>query len=134
MLKKESGFENYLNSLSVRDRTAFTKLRLSNHSLMIEKMRHEFPKPPETDRRCPFCPDFVENEIHFLLVCPTFSIHRENLISLATRTIPNFRTLNDNEKFLLLMTENSIIRETVKYLRTTFEIREFLIRPHRHNG
>ena len=134
LLKKESGFENYLNSLSVKDRTAFTRLRLSNHSLMIEKMRHEFPKPPETDRRCPFCPDFVENEIHFLLVCPTFSIHRENLISLATRTIPNFRTLNDNEKFLLLITENSIIMETAKYLRTTFEVREFLTRPHRYNG
>ena len=134
LLKKESGFENYLNNLSVRDRTAFTRLRLSNHSLMIEKMRHQFPKPPETDRRCPFCPNFVENEIHFLLVCPTFSIHRENLISLATRTIPNFRTLNDNEKFLVLMTENSIIKETAKYLKTTFEVREFLTRPHKCNG
>ena len=92
------------------------------------------PKPPETDRRCPFCPNFVENEIHFLLICPTFSIHRENFISLATRTIPNFRTLNDNEKFLVLMTENSIIKETANYLKTTFEVREFLTRPHKCNG
>ena len=75
-IKTGSGFEGYLNHIPVRDRTAFTRLRLSNHQLMIEKMRHQVPKPPERDRRCPFCPDLVEDEIHFLLDCPTFAVHR----------------------------------------------------------
>ena len=58
-IKKESGFEIYLNQIPTKDRTAFTRLRLSNHQLMIEKMRHDFPKPPESERRCPFCPNHV---------------------------------------------------------------------------
>ena len=37
-LKTVTGLEEYLNSVeNVRDRTALTKIRLSNHSLMIEK-------------------------------------------------------------------------------------------------
>ena len=51
-VKTQRGFESYLNLLPVNDRTALTKLRLSNHQLMIEKMRHQNPKPPEYDRRC----------------------------------------------------------------------------------
>ena len=118
LIKNESGFEIYLDKIPFRDRVAFTKLRLSNHQLMIEKMRHQFPKPPESERLCPFCQNLVENEIHFLLTCPTFSTHREQLISLATNTIPNFETLSITEKFQILMTENTIIKTTAKYIRT----------------
>ena len=132
-IKKESGFEIYLNQIPMKDRTAFTRLRLSNHQLMIEKMRHDFPKPPESERRCPFCPNHVENEIHFLLNFPTFTIHRESLITLATNTIPDFRTINDVEKFQILMTEKNIIKTTAKFIRIAFEVREFLVKPHRCN-
>ena len=85
-----------MTKVAMKDRTAFTKRRLSNHhQLMIEKVRHDFPKPPEFERRCPFCSNHVENEIHFLLNFPTFTIHRESLITLATNTIPGFRTIKD---------------------------------------
>ena len=41
LLKVQLGFENYLNDIkSIKERTALTKLRLSNHSLMIKKRRH----------------------------------------------------------------------------------------------
>ena len=133
-IKTKSGFESYLNHIPTKDRTAFTKLRLSNHQLMIEKMRHQIPKPPEIDRRCPFCPDLVEDEIHFLLNCPTFLIHRAPLILLATNTIPEYNTFNNIEKFKILMTDENIIKTTAKYIRTTFEVREFLTRPHKCNG
>ena len=132
-IKKESGFEIYLNQIPTKDRTAFTRLRLSNHQLMIEKMRHDFPKPPESERRCPFCPNHVENEVHFLINCPTFSFHRDSLITLATNTIPEFRTCNDVEKIQILMTENDIIKTTAKFIRTAVEVREFLVKPHRCN-
>ena len=134
LIKKESGFEMYLDKIPFRDRVALTKLRLSSHQLMIEKMRHQFPKPPESERLCPFCKNLVENEIHFLLTCPTFSIHREQLISLATNTIPSYETLNITEKFQTLMTENTMIQTTAKYIRTAFDVREFLTRPHKRTG
>ena len=133
-IKTGSGFEGYLNHIPVRDRTAFTRLRLSNHQLMIEKMRHQVPKPPEGDRRCPFCPDLVEDEIHFLLDCPTFAVHRAPLILLAADTIPEYSTFDSTKKFVTLMTDFTIIKATAKYIRTAFEVREFLTRPHKCNG
>ena len=133
-IKTESGFEGYLNHIPVKDRTAFTKLRLSNHQLMIEKMRHQVPKPPEGNRRCPFCPGLVEDEVHFLLTCPTFAVHRTPLMLLATNTIPEYNTFGDTEKFVTLMTDFNIIKTTAKYIRTAFEVREFLTRPHKCNG
>ena len=101
---------------------------------MVEKMRHQFPKPPEAERRCPFCPDYVEDEIHFLLNCPTFSVHRKSLLSLAISTIADFNSLSELEKFQILMTEENIVKTSAKYIRTAFEVREFLIKPHRSNG
>ena len=133
-IKKESGFENYLNRIPIKDRTAFTKLRLSNHQLNIEKMRHQFPRPPEAERLCPFCPGLVESEIHFLLNCTTFSAHRTPLLSLAEDIRPGYDALDDLEKFKLLMTDDTIIKTTAKYIRTAFEVREFLMRPHKCNG
>ena len=53
-LKEKSGFEVYLDQIAVKDRTAFTRLRLSNQQLVVEKTRHQFLKPPESERRCPF--------------------------------------------------------------------------------
>ena len=62
-LKPESGFEKYLDEIPVKERTALTKLRLSNHLLMIEKGRH---MGIDRDQRfCPFCPNIIEDEKHF---------------------------------------------------------------------
>ena len=55
LIKTNLGFENYLNAdINVQDRIALTKLRLSNHELMIEKGRHI--KIDKSKRVCPFCP------------------------------------------------------------------------------
>ena len=32
------------------------------------------------DRNCPFCPNHIENEIHFLLVCPKYNSLRDNFL------------------------------------------------------
>ena len=42
-MKKESGFEKYLDQIPLKDRTALTRLRLSNHQLMIEKNAPSIP-------------------------------------------------------------------------------------------
>ena len=103
-IKTESGFEGYLNHIPVKNRTVLTKLRLSNHQLMIEKMTKQVPKPLEGDRWCPFYPDLVEVEIHFLLTRSTFTVHTASLILLATNTIPEYNTFGNTEKFTTLMT------------------------------
>ena len=52
-------------------RKQLTRFRISNHQLLIEEGRHREIDP--IDRRCKFCDmNCVENEIHFLLVCPLY--------------------------------------------------------------
>ena len=106
LLKKEIGFENYLTEVtSIRDRTALTKFRLSNHTLMIEKMRHLKPKPEVHERRCPFCPENVEDEQHFLINCKTFYVHRKTLLDYANTVFVGFIHLNDKQKFIRLASD-----------------------------
>ena len=135
LLKKEIGFEKYLTEItSVQDRTALTKFRLSNHTLMIEKMRHKKPRPEVHERRCPFCPEHVETEQHFLIKCKAFSIHRKKLQQHATNVFTWFENLSDNLKFIKLASDPKIMKETAKYLRKIFELRDFLLRPHKVLG
>ena len=100
---------------------------------MMKKIRHQFPKPPESERRCPFCPDHVEDEIHFFLHRPTFSLQRNALLSLATSAIVDFDSLSYIEKSEISMTDKNFAKTAAKHIRTAFEVREFLIKPHRSN-
>ena len=68
IFKTEIGYENYLSIIKdPKKRTVITKFRLSNHRLMIEVGRHQ--NIPKEFRFCPFCPNKVETEAHFLLEC-----------------------------------------------------------------
>ena len=60
---------------------------------MIEKMRHLKPKPEIHERLCPFCPEHVEDEIHFLIVCENFRTHRESLFSHGKIVFEGFENL-----------------------------------------
>ena len=77
--KTEPGFEKYLDDIQcVKERIALTKLRLSNHLLMIEKGRHL--NIDKNLRFCPFCPGIVEDEKHFItrLDAPNIGISERN--------------------------------------------------------
>ena len=57
----------------------YLKLRISNSRLMIEQGRH---KQLEINKRiCPKCSQEIETEFHFIMSCPTFNNHRENLFN-----------------------------------------------------
>ena len=96
--------EGYLNSIkNVGDRTALTKIRLSNHTLMIEKGRHQGLQ--ENQRFCPFCENQVENEYHFIMECNTFEVFRQHLFVEITEISNTFNLLDDNEKFIFLLSK-----------------------------
>ena len=48
-----------------------SKLRLSSHTLAIVTGRYN--KTNRNDRRCFNCSDYVEDEFHFILVCPKYN-------------------------------------------------------------
>ena len=80
ILKSNLGCEDYLLSVSnTANRTALTKFRLSNHNLVIEKGRYE--NMSLCDRTCPFCPNQIENEFHFLIKCPIYTEQRVKMLS-----------------------------------------------------
>ena len=97
-------------------------------------MRHLKPKPELCERLCPFCPEYVETEQHFLLYCKTFNMHRNALYHYANTVLGDFEQLTDNIKFVKLASDTRITKKTAQYLRKTFEIRDFLLEQHKMSG
>ena len=68
-LKKNFTFEKYLDTLPRDKRKGITKLRISAHSLPIERMRYQ--KTDRSERLCPICQTGeVGDEWHYLHKCP----------------------------------------------------------------
>ena len=51
-----------------------SKIRLSAHSLAIETGRYNKPFTSAEERYCKYCLNQVENEKHFLLYCPLYTL------------------------------------------------------------
>ena len=83
-------------------RTKVTKFRLSNHKLMVEVGRHQ-GLGDRSERLCPFCPDRIEDESHFLLFCPAYRYQREIFLDPITKQNHNFGNLSIPEKLEFLM-------------------------------
>ena len=80
LIKSNVGYENYLSNVrNVKRRQSLTKFCHFNHDLMIEMERYK--KIPKTERFCPFCPSYVESEIHFLINCRTYHETRKTLVA-----------------------------------------------------
>ena len=122
----EVGLEKYLLEVkNINSRQALTKFRLSNHTLNIERGRYTSPKTPKEERYCPFCPSEVEDEVHFLLTCPTYQIPRKEMLKSVSLINPSSCEYSQNKQFLELMkTENANL--TSKFIMNIFEIRQFL--------
>ena len=124
IFKKEQGFEKYLADIkNTNVRKNVTKYRLSNHKLMIEVGRHQ--KIDAEQRFCPFCPNAVEDEFHFLLYCPTYDIQRSAFLDPITSIIHNFSLLPDSQKFELVMSHMD--PDLCSFISNSMDVREFLV-------
>ena len=123
-LKKNIGFEKYLSGTkNVSVRIQVTKFRLSNHRLMIEVGRH-LGIQNEEERLCPFCPQQVENEFHFLFQCSVYKHQREYLIDTITNVYPGFTYLPNALKIESLMA--TMDPNLCMYIANCFDIRSLL--------
>ena len=128
MVKTDIGIEEYINAIkNVSDRTALSKLRLSNHCLMIEKGRHEGTEPNE--RFCPFCPSQIEDEHHFLIKCSIYIHLRNNLFTEIKNVMPDFYSpLDDKFLFWFLLNCTNILHITLytsRFVSRAFDLRFF---------
>ena len=127
LVKNDTICENYLLSVeNVSNRTALTKFRLSNHNLMIEKGRHQ--NADLQDRTCPFCPDQIEDEFHFLLKCPIYRELRHKLFDDIRTTMMGFYQPQDEHFLFWFLLKNPLIANiTGNFIRLAMELRAFLL-------
>ena len=131
-IKLEPGLENYLSSIqNVEKRISLSKIRLSNHDLMIEEGRHL--KLEVNQRNCPFCPgNLLEDESHFLLTCNTFSSLRNDLLCAVKLFIPTFEYWSKEHQMKSLLSEKTIINLTANYLHKALQVRRFILNKHKN--
>ena len=128
-LKTTIGIASYLTGVNnTTDRIAMTKFRLSNHRLMIEKGRHD--NIQIQNRKCPFCPTHIEDEIHFLIKCPTYSTVREELIGMTSARIEG--PVTDESIFKFMMGNEKMVNLTAKFIARCNNVRQFLLEKHRN--
>ena len=124
LFKVVTGREVYLKEIkNVEIRKQLTKFRISDHSLMIETGRHR--GIDKCLRFCPFCPNQVEDEIHFLVKCPVYSSIRKSLIDPLLDENTNPREIPDTELFLAIMANSQ--KEIANFILKAFELRKYLV-------
>ena len=98
------------------NRTDLTKIRLSDHTLIIEKRRHQGLSENQRLFLCPFCDNKVETEQHFIMECKTFEIFRQKLFEDITEINDRFGLLDDTEKFVFLLSNPEVGKIISEYL------------------
>ena len=123
-LKHNFGRETYLTEIgNPNHRRAMTKLRLSSHTLEIERGRYD--KTPPEKRFCTYCKDMtgreiVEDEEHFIFHCPVSEELREKYMpNLVEKT--HFR---DEQKLIYILSNKNDIKTTAKYIFLALEYRK----------
>jgi len=114
VFKNSFVMEDYLSLKNEHFRKALTKLRISAHTLAIEKGRYTIPPTPAIDRICKHCPGRrIEDEYHFLMDCKKFSSERNKLFNFIEKACPQFKNIDDNNKFIYMMSSGTDIAEPV---------------------
>ena len=98
--KEEPFPEEYIIKVIPRDRRrVLVMLRSGCLGLAIETGRYRSPKIPLSQRKCHVCAsDSVEDEVHFICVCPAYNYERISLFNLASDLIDNFYSLSSINK------------------------------------
>ena len=125
--KSDIKIDTYLvQNLHPNIRIALSRFRLSNHALMIEKGRHVRPKVERDKRFCNFCKIEIEDETHFLLLCPLYSPKRTVLQNACRINCSRFDSLTNGQKFIFIMSnENETILKTLsKFIYDSTILRE----------
>ena len=101
-------------------RRQLTRFRISNHQLLIEEGRHR--GIDAIDRKCKFCNmNCVENEIHFLLVCPLYKSLRCKYI-LIPEHLGFYQS--DNNFIKIMSSENEkVIQNLALFVYKAFQLR-----------
>lgn len=130
--KKNLRLENYLSSSNLKGRMLMTAIRTGTNKLLIERGR--WCKKTVMDRVCNNCNlNQVENEVHFLILCPKYEDLRKKLYEKIAQ-ISNQKWILENysvrHRFLLLINgtgdnfQHQIFGACQSFLVKAFNIRK----------
>ena len=101
-LKERYRQKKYLSNVhNFELRRAITKIRICSHKLNIEAGRYS--KIPRDLRFCPFCPNEIEDERHFVMDCSRYDDKRTELFTLLSTCSKDFATLCSIDKFKYIL-------------------------------
>ena len=103
----------------------YSVLGLGHVHLAIERGKYKNIK--SGDRICKYCHNNeTEDEVHFLINCPKYSLVRTKLFSYIENLCKNIKVLTNENKFIWLMTNEitGIITKLSSHIFTCFEIRK----------
>ena len=124
--------EIYVKQTISRSRRSFlAQLRLGILPLEIETGRYTpiYDKEKKMNRRrhpserlCALCElESIEDEVHFLLVCPLYQDLRLHLVDTISDSVPNFSTLPNHDKLVYLM--QNCQHEVMSYVQKAWQRR-----------
>ena len=122
--------EDFLHQVTnTRHRIALTKLRLSNHKLAIETGRYSRPFKNPAERICPICKIEMEDEYHFLNICPAYQEKRCSLLDYLEKEYRiKISRMSPNKIFMFLINPPSgnvkIQKMIAKHIFECFEKRK----------
>ena len=97
-----------------------TRFRCSSHNLEIEVGRYRYNRVERYNRLCKVCNmQMVEDECHFLLVCPTFA-------DLRRQCLPSYYyRWSSRNKFIIVLKDSStsLIKRLSKFIHLAMEKR-----------
>ena len=96
--------EYILKTISLNKRRTIAQIRCGCLPLELETGRYRSPKTPLSQRICQLCNSDVEDETHFLTLCPMLNHIRITLFKNMQNIIPGFLSLQPIEKCLFILT------------------------------
>lgn len=123
--KSRFSCEAYTKLNNFQERRILSQFRISTHRLEIQKGRYTMPKTPVGNRICKQCDrGLIEDELHFLLVCPKYDLFRDAHIIKKISNV-NFHNLSTENKFIWLMSNEdlSLCKAVSTYLINSFNVR-----------
>ena len=105
-LKGSFTIEPYISNIQNKSQRAWlTRYRVSAVSnLRMESGRYTRPVTPVTERFCCYCnSNCIDDEMHAILVCTTFTLKRNCLFGKLSSLIPNFLQLSQDQRLLAIL-------------------------------
>ena len=118
--------------LSKKQRSSLAKFRCASAPIRLETGRYE--GLAVEDRKCQFCPDYIEDEIHVFTECCLYDDLRNELFNNMTMFMPDFNACDNSTKTqLILSCQNfNIVKCVAKICNLILERRnQFYIVSHK---